>query len=290
MSKYLGDYAEDATVDFMFHTVSFTTGAPASLSSGVVQVYKGNGTGQVSTGVTLSADFDGITGQHHVRIDLSDSFYATANDYNVVLSGGTVGGVSVAGTVLATFSIENRNVKADLRKIDGTALSSATLNLKKLNVVNSTGDAVVMQSTGSNGHGLTVQGHGTGAGVLASGGDTNGHGAYVIGHGTGNGIYALCDIGTGDGLHLQGGDDGGFGLHATSPTEATDVDFKLGPDALEAVSATALARWVTVNTGQTDAASGSVADLSGGAGGGGGGDATLANQNTIIELLQTKSG
>lgn len=290
MSKYLGDYVEDATIDFMFSTFSPVTSAPTALTSGAVQVYKANNTGQTSTGVTLTADFDGITGQNHVRIDTSDAFYAIANDYNVVVSGGTVGGVAVTGTVLATFSIENRNVKADLRKIDGTALSSATLNLKKLNVVNSTGDAVVMQSTGSNGHGLTVQGHGTGAGVLASGGDTNGHGAYVIGHGTGNGIYALCDIGTGDGLHLQGGDDGGFGLHATSPTEATDVDFKLGPDALEAVSATALARWVTVNTGQTDAASGSVADLSGGAGGGGGGDATLANQNTIIELLQTKSG
>lgn len=252
MSKYLGDYIEDATIDFMFSTFSPVTSAPAALATGAVQVYKANNLGQTSTGVTLTADFDGITGQNHVRIDTSDSFYATANDYSVVLSGGTVGGVAVTGTVLATFSIENRNNRADLRKIDGTALSSATLNLKKLNVVNSSGDAAVFESTGSNGRGMYVQGHGTSSGAYLRGGDTNGHGIYTEGTGAGNGLLARCDTGSGDGIHAQGGDDGdACGIHAAAAAGSSgngilavgdgvaDIEGKLGSDALDGISTTA---------------------------------------------------
>lgn len=252
MSKYLGDYVEDATIDFMFSTFSPVTSAPAALATGAVQVYKANNLGQTSTGVTLTADFDGITGQNHVRIDTSsDSFYATANDYSVVLSGGTVGGVAVTGTVLATFSIENRNVKADLRKIDGTALSSATLNLKKLNVVNSSGDAAVFESTGSNGRGVFVQGQGSGDGFYVRGG-TSGNGMFAEGFGIGNGILAKCDTGSGDGIHAQGGDDGAScGIHAATQAGSggngilavgdgvADIEGKLGSDALDGISTAA---------------------------------------------------
>lgn len=55
--------------------------------------------------------------------------------------------------------------------------------------------------------------------------------------------------------------------------------------ALDGISATALARFATVNTGQSTAATGSVAKLSQGTGGGGGGDATLANQVAILAAL-----
>ena len=108
---YIGNLIEDQTIDFAFSTHS-AAGAPITLAgSPVVKVYKANSTTTETTaGVTLSVDFDGVTGMHHVRIDTSaDAFYQVGNDYSAVLVSGTVDGVSVAGTVLATFSIENRS-------------------------------------------------------------------------------------------------------------------------------------------------------------------------------------
>lgn len=108
---YLGDYTEDyADLNFKF-TTRDTDAAPYTLAgSPVVSVYASNETGtEVTTGVTLSVDFDGVTGLNNVNIDLSaDAFYATGEDYSVVITTGTVNGNSVVGEVVATFSIENR--------------------------------------------------------------------------------------------------------------------------------------------------------------------------------------
>ena len=108
--SYIGDYAEDfATLNFKFTTVG-TTGAPTTLSgTPVVSVYKANSLTQSTAGITLTVDFDTVTGLNNVLIDLSaDAFYAVGNDYHVVITTGTVGGTSVVGYVVAQFSIENR--------------------------------------------------------------------------------------------------------------------------------------------------------------------------------------
>lgn len=140
--QYLGDYAEDyATLNFKFSTHKID-GTPITLAgSPVVKVYKGNSTTtETATGVTLVVDFDGVTGMHNVLIDLSaDAFYAVANDYSVVITTGTVDGVSVIGTVLATFSIENRFAEVDLTKIAGAAVSTSTAQLG-VNAVQISGD------------------------------------------------------------------------------------------------------------------------------------------------------
>jgi len=111
--KYLGDLTEDQTIDFKFSTHK-ADGTPITLAgTPVVKVYKANATdSETATGVTLSVDFDSVTGLHNLRIDTSaDAFYAVANDYSVVITAGTVDGVSVVGAVLATFSIENRFIE-----------------------------------------------------------------------------------------------------------------------------------------------------------------------------------
>ena len=114
--QYLGDYAEDyATLNFKFSTHK-ADGTPIALAgTPVVSVYKANGTTQSTAGITLSVDFDSVTGLNNVLIDLSaDAFYAVGNDYSVVITTGTVNSVSVVGTVLAHFSIENRFQEADV--------------------------------------------------------------------------------------------------------------------------------------------------------------------------------
>jgi hypothetical protein len=127
--QYLGDYAEDyATLNFKFSTHK-ADGTPATLSgTPAISVYKANGTTQSTAGITLTADFDSVTGLNNVLIDLSaDAFYAVANDYSVVITTGTVDSVSVVGTVLAHFSIENRFNEVDVTKISGDSTAADNL-------------------------------------------------------------------------------------------------------------------------------------------------------------------
>lgn len=108
--SYHGDYVEDfADLNFKF-TTHTAAGVPITLAgSPVVSVYTSADTGQSVAGVTLTVDFDAVTGLHNVNIDLSaDVFYATGADYDVVITTGTVDGVSVVGYVVGSFSIENR--------------------------------------------------------------------------------------------------------------------------------------------------------------------------------------
>lgn len=120
--SYQGDYNEDyATLNFKFHSIS-TAAVPTTLTSGVLSVYKANDATQSTAGITLSADFDSVTGLNNVLIDLSsNAFYETGEDYQIVLTAGTVGGVSVIGSVVGTFSIENR-VARTVSDIFGTQL------------------------------------------------------------------------------------------------------------------------------------------------------------------------
>jgi hypothetical protein len=120
----LGDRAEDSILDFTFSTRNVSA-EPASLAgTPAVSVYKGNGTTESTAGITLTTDFDAVTGLNHVRVDTSaDAFYAVGNNYSVVITTGTVNSVSVVGTTLATFSIENRFT--DVSKINGTAVIGA---------------------------------------------------------------------------------------------------------------------------------------------------------------------
>lgn len=114
MTMYIGDYAEDnSDVNFKFTTRN-KQGTPTTLSGApAVSVFKSNVAGVTSTGVTLTVDFNSVTGLNNVKIDLSaDSFYVAGEDYTVVLTAGTVDGINVAGEVLANFSIENRFVGA----------------------------------------------------------------------------------------------------------------------------------------------------------------------------------
>ncbi len=105
--RYLGDHIAGIPVTFTFNTVT-SGGAPVTLTSGAVAVYKGTGTTETTVGVTLTTDFDGRTGLHLVNIATSDSFYAAGSSYHVVLTAGTADSVSVAGRTIALFSIQNR--------------------------------------------------------------------------------------------------------------------------------------------------------------------------------------
>ena len=124
---YIGDYKEDyATLNHKFTTRALT-GIPTQLAgSPVVSVYKGSATDSEKTSaesyITLAVDFDGITGLNNVLIDLSgDAFFAVGEDYSIVITTGTVDGVSVVGETVATFSIENRSANTVVPDAAGVA-------------------------------------------------------------------------------------------------------------------------------------------------------------------------
>lgn len=105
---YLGDYAEDGTLHFIWSSNDAVGASITRATDGTVSVYKDNGVTQSVAGITDTEDFDSLTGIHACTIDLSaDAFYATGSNYSVVLSASTIDGQTV-NAVLANFSIENR--------------------------------------------------------------------------------------------------------------------------------------------------------------------------------------
>ncbi len=119
---YQGDIKLGQTIDFKFTTVQ-TTGAPFTLAgSPVLSAYPTNSTTQLTAGITLTVDFDSVTGMNHVRVVASTgNGYATASDYDIVITTGTVNGVSVVGYVVGSFSIQNRIGIATTQLTEGYA-------------------------------------------------------------------------------------------------------------------------------------------------------------------------
>jgi hypothetical protein len=108
MGLYLGDFKEDSTLYFCWDTNDKNGASITRATNGAIKVYKDDNTSESTSGVTDTEDYDGLTGVHNCKIDLStDAFYAKGHDYSVVLVGATIDGETV-NAVLATFSIENR--------------------------------------------------------------------------------------------------------------------------------------------------------------------------------------
>lgn len=110
LAQYRGDIRLGDTIDLKFTTVD-TSGVPTTLAgTPVVSCYPGNSTTEITAGITLTVDFDARTGMHNVRVAAtSGNGYATATNYECAVTTGTVGGTSVVGYVIGSFSIENRS-------------------------------------------------------------------------------------------------------------------------------------------------------------------------------------
>lgn len=104
----LGDYDLNAVVYNKFTTVAPATGAPSTLGgTPAISVYKDNSLTQSTAGVTLTADFDSVTGLNHFAIDTSadGAFYSAGSFFDIVITAGTVSGISAIGYVVGTFTL-----------------------------------------------------------------------------------------------------------------------------------------------------------------------------------------
>jgi hypothetical protein len=133
-----GDFELNKTVYIPFNTFD-ATGASVTVTdlvAGDVKIHKNGGTTKRSSsaGVTVSIDFDSVTGGHLIAIDTSDDtdagFYADGADYQIRLEGITVA-TKTLNPFIATFSIRNRSALMPTtagRKIDVASTGEAGLD------------------------------------------------------------------------------------------------------------------------------------------------------------------
>jgi hypothetical protein len=153
--KYMGDYADDSTVRIFFTTNDGSGGAVApstAFEAADIVIYKNNSATQKATsnGITMTSPFDSVTGLHLVEIDCSNDtgdagFWATGNDYSVILSPDETVDSQTVVAAIAQFSIENRVVSAVSGNVAGIAGTITTLD--GLNNFDPTSDTVANVTT-----------------------------------------------------------------------------------------------------------------------------------------------
>ncbi|MCK5235671.1 MAG: hypothetical protein KAR06_01700 [Deltaproteobacteria bacterium] len=112
-----------------FTTRAFATGIPTQLAgSPVISAYEDVGLTQITAGLTLGVDHDSVTGLNMITVVATGgNGFEAGKDYQLVITTGTVGGVSVVGEVVGQFSL---GLSAAFTKIaaaigtDGKALIS----------------------------------------------------------------------------------------------------------------------------------------------------------------------
>lgn len=172
MTKHLGDFDTSTVVYGKFTTFRPSTGAAYTLGgTPALSVYKDNSTTQSTTGVTLTADFDSVTGLNHFAIDTSSdgTFYSAGSFFDIVITTGTVDSVSVVGAVVASFTIrKNSSLKPATagRTLVVDAAGLADANTVKIGPSGS-GTAQTARDVGASV--LLSSGTGTGQVVLTSG-------------------------------------------------------------------------------------------------------------------------
>lgn len=137
MSRHIGDYDTSAVVYGKFTTFRPSTGAAYTLGgTPALAVYKDNSTTQSTSGVTLTADFDGVTGLNHFAIDTSadGSFYSAGSNFDVVLTAGTIDSVSVVGAVVGSFTIRKTYAGGVVAGLND--LSAAEVNAEVVDALN----------------------------------------------------------------------------------------------------------------------------------------------------------
>lgn len=179
--QHLGDFNPSDTIDFKFVTAG-STGAPTALTSGAISVYKDDSTTQSTSGVTLTASFDSVTGLNHVRITTSSdgSFYAAGSSFQVVITTGTVDSVSVVGYVVANFTIRQ------------AAAYDAIAGTPDVNVAQISGDSTAADNLEAACDGT---GYNVGAGAVVAASVTGDVGGNVTGNVGGNVTGSIGSLG-----------------------------------------------------------------------------------------------
>ena len=110
------DYTLGDTLHIAFSTRAFATGIPTVLAgTPVVSAYEDVGLTQITAGITLGVSHDSVVGLNMLTIVATGgNGFGSGQDYNLVITTGTVGGVSVVGEVVGRFTIGRSAAAVDL--------------------------------------------------------------------------------------------------------------------------------------------------------------------------------
>jgi len=110
---------------FKFTTRNFSTGAPYTLAgTPVISIYEENNLTQITAGVTLTVDYDTVTGLNSVAVAAtSGNGYSVGKTYAAVITTGTVNSVSVVGEVVDQFEIVPTESVTGYPKVDTAYLA-----------------------------------------------------------------------------------------------------------------------------------------------------------------------
>lgn len=177
----LGDYSRNELVYVWFHSFD-SNGASVTISDFAVtdiEIYRSGITTQRSSdnGITLldtdGIDFDGLTGIHGFKIDLSDNsdagFYAAGVNYVVVVSSITVDGQTVS-FIAGTFSIlrEGGELAYLNSIIDKTTTPYGTLRINQALVGGISSSTAAVGINHNSGGGIKVTSSGIGLSIASS--------------------------------------------------------------------------------------------------------------------------
>lgn len=135
----------------VFNFTTSVNGVPTSLAgSPAISVYKNNTTSSTS-GVTFTQDYNSVTGFNHVVVDTSQSsaFYAPDNFFSVMISTGTLAGISMVGYVVGSFQLTtqqtnlNKTTNAIARGTVTTGASTTSVPTSALTIAGAAASGVV---------------------------------------------------------------------------------------------------------------------------------------------------
>lgn len=110
------DRTLEDTFYIAFTTRAFATGVPTALAgTPIVSAYEDASLTQITAGITLGVDHDSVSGLNMLTIvATAANGYESGKDYNLVITTGTVSGVSVVGEVIGQFSLSLSAAAVDL--------------------------------------------------------------------------------------------------------------------------------------------------------------------------------
>jgi len=143
----------ESTFYVAFTTKAFATGVPTTLlGTPVISAYEDAGLTQITSGLTLGVDHDAVTGLNMITIVATTANgFEAGKDYQLVITTGTVDGVSVVGEVVGKFGIQNSSSSLNSSALaaledqyDGTGNTGDTFpsTQAQLGSITNTGSAV----------------------------------------------------------------------------------------------------------------------------------------------------
>ena len=132
------DHTVGETLYFFFTTRAFATvwdgatGIPTVLAgTPVISAYEDNSATQITAGITLAVDHDSVVGLNLITVVATGgNGFEAGKQYGLVITTGTVGGVSVVGEVVKEFSLEAGAAFTRLGSPSGASVSADVAAVK----------------------------------------------------------------------------------------------------------------------------------------------------------------